>query len=120
MRLLSVLLMITFASGCATHIVRNKTAVTAEINFTNNLVKAEAQALSELMSMHCVCADGKWTTQWCDNAADVYAVYLDRWEWHLQMTKHLSLDEERPKGEAPPIRTADEMCALFNSPEGSE
>lgn len=118
MRTMIVLIAI-LSTGCG-HVVRNKTAVTAEINFTNNLVKSEAQAMEQLMSMHCVCVDGKWTTTHCSNAADVYAVYLDRWEWHLKMSKHLSLGEERPKGEAPAIRSADDMCAVFTSAEGSE
>lgn len=120
MRFVSVLLISAFAAGCATHVVRDKTALTAEINFANNLVKSEAEAINKLMEMHCSCADGKWTTTWCHNAADTYAVYLDRWEWHVQMQKHLSLGEPKPKGDAPAIRSADDMCELFESAEGRE
>ena len=119
MRLIMVLLL-SLSMGCASKIVRDKTAVTAEINFTNNLVKSEAQAIEELMKMHCACEDGKWTTVWCHNAADVYAVYIDRWEWHLKMTKHLSLGEERPTGNPPEIRSADDLCGAFESVEGSD
>lgn len=120
MRLMIGILLAVMTTGCASQIVRNKSAVTAEINFTNNLVKSEAEAIEELMKMHCACEDGKWTTTWCHNAADVYAVYLDRWEWHLQMTKHLSLDEARPNGDAPAIRSANDLCEVFESAEGSE
>ncbi len=119
MRMMIVALVAVLGTGCGAT-VRNTDTLKAEVNFTNNLVKSEAQAIEELMKMHCACEDGKWTTTWCHNAADVYAVYIDRWEWHYKMTRHLSFDEERPEDKPPAMRTADQMCALFESSEGSE
>lgn len=119
MKTLLVLLTI-FATGCGGHVVRNKTTITAEMNFTNNLIKQQGLVIEQMIELNCKCEDGKWTTVTCSNAADVFAVYADRWDWSYRMSRHLSLDEPRPEGEAPKIRTADEMCAAFSSVEGRE
>ena len=119
--LFSAVLLSFLMAGCGAHVVRDTNAYTAEINFSNNLITKQAEVISMMIQMHCSCDDDMvWSNQWCANAADVYAVYIDRWDWHFKMQKHLGLGEERPSKTPPAIRSKEEMCVVFKSDEGVE
>ena len=119
MRSILVAITVFMMAGCGHHVVRDSNAYRAELAFTDNLMKQQALVIEEMVKMNCSCdAEKKWSSQLCANAADVYAVYADRWEWHLAMQKHLGLGEDRPSEKPPAIRSASDMCDAFK--EGSD
>ena len=119
MKTFLVVISLLFTVGCGHHVVRDSTAYTAELTFTDNLMKQQGLVIEEMIKMNCSCdAEKNWSSTLCSNAADVYAVFVDRWAWHLAMQKHLGLDSERPSATPPPIRSASDMCDAFA--EGSD
>ena len=117
--LCAVVLSLTSVVGCGHHVVRDTNAYKAELAFTDNLMKSQARIIEEMVKLNCSCnAEKKWSSVMCENAADVYAVFADRWQWHLDMQRHLGLGTDRPSKTPPPIRSASEMCDAFK--EGSD
>lgn len=118
-----VVLMTVLSTGCVSkHVIRDRTAWETEAAFVNNLVIAEQNAVTALMSRSCRCdANLNWVQNGqnddvCADAAETLVVVRARWAWHYQMMLfNAGTVETRPDSSAPAIPAASSLCAEMNN-----
>lgn len=116
---IGIALLMLMTSGCVkNHVVRDRAAWETEAAFVNNLVIAEQQAVTALMSRSCQCdVNNQWVTasgeadSVCADAAETLVVVRSRWAWHYQMMLfNAGTVETRPSQEPPTIPSAASLC----------
>jgi hypothetical protein len=96
-----VILALLCLSGCTQYIVRDATVYQAEVNMLAMGMERQAKILKEsYIGNYCYCTEGKFTTEYCRQAADAVVMVDARMEWHKAMMLYLGgLTEVRPPKE---------------------
>lgn len=104
--------------GCTKQVVRDANVYQAELAQYDQWATKQASLLRDFVTEHCVCEDGKFTTERCSTSADYILTIEARAAWHRQMSLYLAgLTDERPEEAPPAIAENSTLCPPAPEPQ---
>lgn len=97
------LLLVLCLAGCGV-ILRDRDTYVTEVAFTDRMVFEGSSAVRDVLVHQCECERGVWrstsmnvTDRLCQDYADWWTVYTQRWSWHRDMMMYNArLRDNRP------------------------
>ena len=97
--------------GCKNYIVRDGKTYEAELAWFKQAMVETANLSRQMVDRHCVCKDGSFEDQTCEDLADNIVTIQARAEYHIALARYNArLTEDRPPKEPPEIPPAESLC----------
>lgn len=108
---LIVIFWATAMIGCGGVSVREPEVYEAEIEFVQAASDESVERLKALIEDYCVCQEGEFIHNVCEDAADTALVIESRMGYHLDFMLYLGgISEERPPKDPPEIPEIPTLC----------
>lgn len=97
--------------GSICPVTRDANVYQTELDFLEQAALQPVESLSGFVGKFCKCAEGKFTTDECHQAAKHVVTVRARVSWHKQMALfNGGLVKERPSQDPPDIPAAETLC----------
>jgi hypothetical protein len=85
-------------TGCKDYVRREKNTYAAEVKLMERASLESASVISNMIDKFCICQNGEWSDQVCEEADEIRAVMAQRMPYHTGMMLFLAdIQESSPE-----------------------